>query len=296
MYDAQEPLDEGLVLVPPVYNVLLHLEAYQALQALLPRVEQQARHRLDDELVRLNKRNSRALGWFRRFVHQLKRLFSAERYVQRLYRGAASYERAGEAWRVIIGVTSAPDADAGYLAVETDFDTEVPMAYRGRPTINIVRRTVVRPDGRFETVVTARRPGGTLEPKRRGTQPLPASNPLARLSFEDENGRHIYYMTKSQISIGRQDGGVAGTDVALSTMPDVSREHAFIRHDAESGTFTIKDTSRYGLTVDGEPVPARVGGQEEHVDDWYPLPRKAEVGLADVIFITFEALQGGSQS
>jgi hypothetical protein len=33
MYDAQEPLDDGLVLVPPLYNVLLHMDAYQDLQS-----------------------------------------------------------------------------------------------------------------------------------------------------------------------------------------------------------------------------------------------------------------------
>jgi hypothetical protein len=106
----------------------------------------------------------------------------------------------------------------------------------------------------------------------------------ARLSFEDRKGRHIYYMTKPEISIGRLDGPDSAVDVPLDTLPDVSREHACIRYNEAEGTFAIRDLSRFGVTVNGQAI------QTLSEKDWHPLPDKAELGLADVLFITFEVL------
>jgi hypothetical protein len=289
MYDAQEPLDDGLVLVPPLYNVLLHMDAYQDLQSLLPRIRQQARKRLDDELAGLNKRRHvgrlrRALG---RVYHALQRLLFAERYLQRLQESEAHFERAGEAWQVDIGVTAALDADISYLVVETDFDAKMPVSsqYKGRPTINIQRRTMVRPDGRFETIVSVKRPtAGAATMRQLPVRAAHGIDTRARLSFEDRKGRHIYYMTKPEISIGRLDGPDSAVDVPLDTLPDVSREHACIRYNEAEGTFAIRDLSRFGVTVNGQAI------QTLSEKDWHPLPDKAELGLADVLFITFEVL------
>ncbi len=287
MYEAQEPLDEGLILVPPVFDVLLHPAAYQDLKSLLPRIRRQAKQRLDAELERLNRRGSEE-GFFRRVAHQVLRWFSAERYLRRTYGGAATYERAGAAWSIDIGVTAEPDAGIDYLAVETDFAAHAQAAFKGRPTVNIRRRTVVLPDGRFETVLTTDRPAPPLTP---GAHRLPVPRPappdaLARLTYEDETGRHVFYMTTSPIRLGRHDAG-NDVDLALHALPDVSREHARIRR-SERGGFAIKDVSRFGVTVDGEKI--HPGDREDERAGWHPLPPKAEIGLANVVFITFEAL------
>ncbi len=295
MYDAQEPLDEGLVLVPPVYDVLLHPEAYHALQSLLPRIKMQARKRLDDELAHLNRQHTddRA-GVVRRLLHRILRLFSAERYVQRMQAVAATYERAGERWAVDIGVTAEPEAGIDYLAVETDFAVEGAPVYKGRPTVNIRRRTMVLPDGRFETVLTADRPvpkrtvaGRPGDGGRPAVRVMAPPDALARLTYEDDTGRRTYYMTGPRLSIGRHDDA-AVADLTLHTLPDVSRVHVLIRLNTQTRTFSLKDVSRFGVTVDG--VKVHPGDPDDDRLGWNPLPADAEIGLANAVFIQFEAL------
>ncbi len=309
MIDAQEPLDEDLALVPAHYEVYIHPRAYQELQSLMPRIKEQVRKRLDDELERLNSRGRRRHGFFRRLVYPLIRLLFADRYTQQDV-GAGAYERSGEAWHVAFSVTAEPDAEIDCLMVESDFGMQKQLVYKGRPTINIRRRTTMLPDGRFETVISARRPtpvheqgrersrdaGRERSREQRGratyapTPAVPAADVLARLSYEDNSGRHIYYMRKKEIILGRHDDPAQALDVAFHTRPDVSREHLCIRHEPRSGTFAVKDLSQYGVTVNGKPLRPGPGDEREDHTLWHPLPRTAEIGLADIVFIHFEAL------
>ncbi|GIV57920.1 MAG: hypothetical protein KatS3mg042_0833 [Rhodothermaceae bacterium] len=294
MHAAREPLDEGLVLLPPVFDVLLHPEAYQDLQALLPRIKTQAKQRLDAELARLNQPPAR-FGPVHRLVQRLLRFFSAQHYLSGPTPGQATYERAGEAWSIEFGVTADPDADVDYLAVETDFAPQGGPVLKGRPTINIRRRTLVFPDGTMETTVTAARPGPPGAPARgrRTTRLLPLpppvtpANALARLTYEDDTGRHVVYMTRPHLCIGRYDHD-NDVDVMLHTLPDVSREHVLLRYDETTRRFMLKDVSRFGVTVDGEKV--HPGEKRDPNTGWHPLPDNAEIGLANAVFITFEAL------
>lgn len=302
LFDAQEPLDDGLVLVPARFEVYLHPEAYQDLRPLLPRVVAQVTRRLDAELARLNSRRAAGLGrFFKRLFAPIARLFSADRYLQRRDARPSTYERSGDAWLVDVGVTAEPDADLDYLVVESDFGLPRQATYKGRPTLNITRRTMRLPDGRFETVLSAKRPASgratqrTPPPARpraerttggSGGTPTGVSGVRARLSFEDNQGRHIYYMKKDQIVIGRLDEDAGSLDIALDTLSDVSREHLRIRHDARSGEFAVQDLSQFGATINGHKLSAGPDDRER----WHRLPRVAEIGLADIVFIQFEAL------
>lgn len=295
MIDAQEPLDDDLALIPANYEVYIHPRAYRELQSLMPRIKEQVDKRLDHELARLNSRRSGGQGFFKRAFFPLTRLLFADRYFQQDVR-PITYERAGEAWRVDFSVTAEPDAGVDYLVVESDFGLQKQPHYKGRPTINIRRRTTMQPDGRFETVISAERPRKGRVREQRGrptyapTPAAPATDVLARLSYEDSSGRHTYYMRKAHIVVGRQDDPPSALDVALRTRPDVSREHLRIRHDARSGEFAIKDLSQYGSTVDGRKLGSSLNENNEDLNVWHPLPRTAEIGLADIIFIQFEAL------
>ena len=323
MRDAHEPLDEDLALVPAHYEVYIHPRAYQELQSLMPRIKEQVRKRLDEELERLNSRRKGGQGFFRRLLGPLARLLFADRYFHQEI-GPSTYERSGDAWRVEFSVTAEPDAEIDYLMVESDFGMQKQPVYKGRPTINIRRRTTMLPDGRFETTISAKRPTparkqeaqrrtpspersreqgrtpgrerGREQSRQRGratyapTPAVPAADVLARLSYEDNSGRHIFYMRKEQIIIGRQDDPGSALDVAFQTRPDVSREHLCIRYDAHSGAFAVKDLSQYGSTLDGKVLPSSLGDDNEDLDRWHPLPRTAEIGLANIIFIQFEAL------
>ncbi|MCH8961309.1 MAG: FHA domain-containing protein [Bacteroidetes bacterium] len=295
MIDAQEPLDDDLALVPANYEVYIHPRAYQELQSLMPRIKEQVRKRLDQELDRLNSRRSGGQGLFKRLFFPLTRLLFADRYFQQDVR-PITYERSGETWYVDFSVTAEPDVEVDYLVVESDFGLQKQPKYKGRPTINIRRRTTMQPDGRFETVISAKRPrkGRVRERGARATYAptpaVPSTDVLARLSYEDNSGRHLYYMRKAQIVVGRQDDPTPALDVALHTRPDVSREHLHIRHDTRSGEFAVKDLSQYGSTVDGRKLASSLNENNEDLNVWHPLPRTAEIGLADIIFIQFEAL------
>lgn len=316
MIDAQEPLDENLALVPANYEVYIHPRAYQELKTLMPRIQQQVQRRLDDELNKLNSRRKGGPGLFKRLFFPITRLLFADRYFQQNVR-PITYERSGEAWHIDFSVTAEPDAEIDYLAVESDFGIQKQPAYKGRPTINIRRRTTMLPDGRFETVISAQRPtqerevGRSRERERRRepgrqktpapvrgggratyapTPAVPSPDVLARLSYEDNSGRHIFYMKKEEIVIGRYDDAAQNLDVALRTRPDVSRDHLRIRHDAHSGGFSAKDVSQYGVTIDGRKVKPSMGEDNKDLEVWHPLPASAEIGLANIIFIHFEAL------
>ena len=299
MFDSQEPLDEDLVLVPSVFDVLLHPKAFQELKVLMPRIKTQARKRMDEELEQLNRyRSIGSRGLLRRLLNPLLRLFFVDRYLQQTSNRPITYERAGDGWTIDFLVTANPSAETSYLAVETSFAEQAQPSFRGRPTITIRRRTTLLPDGRFETVLSSVSAGAKKEKRRssdlvstrRPTRTTSSTNVLARLSYEDNGGRHVYYMKKEQIIIGRRDDPAHYLDVALDTLPDVSREHARIRHDAASGNFLIKNVSRFGATVDGEKIEPSLNDDDEDVNTWHPLPHFAEIGLADAVFIHFEAL------
>ena len=316
MRDAHEPLDEDLALIPAHYEVYIHPRAYQELQSLMPRIKEQVRKRLDEELERLNSRRKGGQGFFKRLLGPLSRLLFADRYFHQEI-GPSTYERSGEAWRIAFSVTAEPDAEIDYLMVESDFGMQKQPVYKGRPTINIRRRTTMLPDGRFETVISAKRPtpvrkqdperSRTPGPERSREQgrtrsrqggratyaptpAVPAADVLARLSYEDNSGRHIFYMRKEQIVVGRQDDPGSALDVAFHTRPDVSREHLCIRYDAHKRAFAVKDLSQYGSTLDGKALPSSLDENNRDLDRWHPLPHTAEIGLANIIFIQFEAL------
>ena len=124
--------------------------------------------------------------------------------------------------------------------------------------------------------------------------PLPtavhaAPRALARISYEDDAGPHEYAVIKASVSIGR--GGVAyPVDVRITSSTDVSREHARIRHDAETGRFCLIDLSSLGTTVDGAPVPRGyddADGTKRETGVEVVLPPRARIGLANLVFLDF---------
>ena len=103
-------------------------------------------------------------------------------------------------------------------------------------------------------------------------------------------------MAKNQIVIGR-GGRDYWTDLKLDTLPDVSREHVRLRRDADSGEFFIKDLSRLGTSVNGERIPTSVeyvDGEKRDKNVEVKLPATARIGLADVVFLSFQASAAGS--
>jgi len=115
---------------------------------------------------------------------------------------------------------------------------------------------------------------------------------VAVIEYDDQGGHKTFRMTKNEIVVGR-GGRDYWTDVKLDTLADVSREHCRLRRDPESGRFFLKDLSRLGTTVNGEPVPSSVdfsSGEKRDLQVEAAVPAQARIGLAGVVFLEFRSL------
>jgi hypothetical protein len=108
----------------------------------------------------------------------------------------------------------------------------------------------------------------------------PADNIYAEIKYEDDSGPQLYLMTQNEIRIGR-GGDEVPVNLALYTNDEVSREHLRLRRDP-AGRFLILDKSMNGTWLNGKRL-AR--GMEE------VLPGKAQISVAEVITLNFEAKQ-----
>lgn len=127
-----------------------------------------------------------------------------------------------------------------------------------------------------KTTLTGREPSVTSQ--RRETR-LSPDRVYAELSYEDDTGPQQYWMTQNEVRVGR-GGGDQPMDLALYASDEVSREHLLLRRDPASGAFVIVDRSTNGTWVDGRRL--KKGAEEA-------LPARAEIKVADVITLIFEA-------
>jgi len=115
---------------------------------------------------------------------------------------------------------------------------------------------------------------------------------FARVSYEDRAGRHTHEVVKDSITIGR--GGIAyPVDIRVSSSEDVSREHARIRRDPQTGRFFLIDLSRLGTTLNGRHVPRgyeETDGARRENGAETPLPDRGRIGLADTLYLDFERI------
>src|SRR5579863_3798339 len=102
---------------------------------------------------------------------------------------------------------------------------------------------------------------------------------LAEIRYEDDSGPQIYHMLQDEISIGRGGDNVL-VNLALYTNDEVSREHLRVRRDPTRGGFLIVDNSMNGTWLNGKRLTR---GQEEK------LPAQAEIGVAEILTLYFEA-------
>jgi hypothetical protein len=79
-------------------------------------------------------------------------------------------------------------------------------------------------------------------------------------------------------------------DIRIVSSVDVSREHARIRRDRQTGRFYLIDLSSLGTTLNGRHVPRgyeeREGTKRETGVETL-LPDTARIGLADIVFLDF---------
>ena len=256
-------------LAPSRYTVYLSSAELTRLEGIIPRLQAEAARALDEELARHNRPS-----WLRRQAASLPWL------PDWAGRRRTPIENAAQRWHIeFLPDTDGDLASEGDIIVHSDLmlapDLELGVGERTR------RITTMRMGDHKTTrsqVVAAK--AAAPDGDRGGPG---AGRVLARLVFEDNLGRHEHDVVGAQTTIGR--GGLAfPVDVRVSTSEDVSREHARIRRDEQTGQFFLIDLSSLGTTLNGRHVPRGVEAETA-------LPRQARIGLADTVYLDFEQVQ-----
>src|SRR5579863_5291557 len=176
------------------------------------------------------------------------------------------YKIAGKDWAFEFFPDSEGVVPLGDVEIHSELNETPQPGYHGAKTTLLDREPSVG-------AITGRAGGARGETRQSGERVY------AEIRYEDDSGPQLFLMTQNEISIGRGGDG-ALVNLALYTNDEVSREHLRVRRDPAQGRFLIVDQSRNGTWLNGKRL-AR--GAEE------ALPARAEIGVAEVIQLLFEA-------
>jgi FHA domain len=259
MREGLEPL-RYTALPPAIYHVYLHPEDLDRLRGILPRVIEEARRALDEELETLNR------GSF------------AERLVKRPPEPKIAVPEGG--WQIQILENTEEEVKPGDIVIHSE------LGLPAKPEFGA---------GSMTKRIATRRMGGATSSSQTYQQGPPQSAAYAVIEYQDNSGRQTYRMTKDEIVVGR-GGRDYWTDLKLDTLPDVSREHFRLRRDPASGKFYLKDLSSLGTTINGQAAPSSVeivNGDRHDRNLETPVPDNARIGLAGVVFLDFRSTPNG---
>jgi pSer/pThr/pTyr-binding forkhead associated (FHA) protein len=254
-----EPLRYS-TLAPSRFTVYLHPTEHARLGDIIPILEEQTIRALAEELAKLNHRPASS-RWFDRIRKDRAPLI----------------DNAGGDWQVEFRPDPDGEMDEGDLLIDSE------IVLPGKPDLSVGERT-----RRITTIHTGRRTTTREHTASRPAQ-APAAPLFARVTYEDESGQQSREIAKDSVTIGR--GGIAyPVDIRIVSSPDVSREHARIRRDSQTGAFYLIDLSSLGTTLNGRHVPRgydeHEGGKRENGVETR-LPDSARIGLAELVFLDF---------
>ena len=274
-------------LLPCIFNIYLHADDYEQIVSIADFIRSEAKQALNEHLEELNGRGAapalmRKLGIGAGKQVEYKILepdwtmeFHPD-HEERLRRGDIEiYSELG----------SGPRADLGVGSMTT-FITRRPVeAEKPAPPAAAAASA--------EEPATAAPPAGLVpEPPASATSSRTERQVHAYIRYSDKAGEKTFPVTREQIVIGR-GGKSFWVDLKIDGPPDVSREHCRIRRDAGTRQFFIKDVSQFGTTVNGQAIPSSLersaAGEKVDRNVEAPLPARAQIGLADVVFLQFEA-------
>jgi len=152
----------------------------------------------------------------------------------------------------------------GDVEIHSELNDAAQPGYRGAKTTLIDR----------EPSVTSARVARDRVQTRRQSEKV-----FAEIRYKDDSGPQTFFVTQNEITIGR-GGDDLWVDLPLYTNDEVSREHVRLRRDPQTGSFAILDKSRNGTWLNGKRLPREAE---------QPLPDKAEIGVAEVLKLNFEA-------
>ena len=253
-----EPLKYS-TLAPSRYLVYVHHAEYARLEGIIPILQHEAIRALTEALDRLNRRSA------------------LQRARDRIIGGGrAPVQNAGIDWHIEF----LPDPDGDLK--EGDIVIYSELLLPAHPELGVgaqTRRITTQQSGSRRTTKAHLL---ALSPER-------SDRVFGRLVYDDDGGHHEEVIAKDSVTIGR--GGVAyPIDIRIASSPDVSREHARIRRDPESGRFFLVDLSTLGTTLDGRHVPRGFDdgdGTKRENGVETALPDRAKIGLAGVVFLEF---------
>jgi hypothetical protein len=260
-------------LCPTVYHVYLHPEDFQTIEGIVPRLVAELHQALTGDVERLNRRVARAGR------RALGRILQREEM--------APIDVSPDGWDVSITADQDGELARGHLGILSSLSMPAPASFAGTPTTRIVRSVV---SGGRRTSTTTDVPQITADRTRSGAASA-EPGARARLTYEDDQGRHEFTMQKDSLVVGR-GGSAAWVDVQVVTTAKVSREHVRIRREP-SGRFVIQDVSLWGTSVNGELLPPAVKTAEGVLQPGAErdLPLHARIHLAEAILIQFEAVR-----
>jgi pSer/pThr/pTyr-binding forkhead associated (FHA) protein len=181
-------------------------------------------------------------------------------------RGGArkQYRIAQNDWWIELFSDSEGAVPPGDVEIHSELNDVAQPGYRGAKTTLIDR----------EPSVTAARVAQDRAQTRRQPDKV-----FAEIRYQDDSGPQTFFVTQNEVSIGR-GGEDLWVDLPLYTNDEVSREHLRLRRNPSTGAFVIVDRSRNGTWLNGK----RLARDVEQT-----LPERAEIGIAEVLKLSFEA-------
>jgi hypothetical protein len=268
MREGLEPLHYS-TLAPSIFHVYLHQDDMDRLRGILPRIVEETRRALDGEVETLNRAS---LG---------ERLKVAKRNEPKI-------EAPEGGWQIRFLENTDDGVESGEIVIHSELALPAkPEFGSGSMTKRIATRRNVA--GGSTSYGEATRAVASTQTVAADTQAF------AVIEYEHHGVRKSFAVTKDQIVVGR-GGRDYWTDLKLETLPDVSREHFRLRRDPATGKFFLKDLSRLGTTINGEPAPSSieiVEGEKRDRNVEAPLPDQARIGLAGVVFLEFRNTPNG---
>ena len=268
MREGLEPL-HYCTLPPAIFHVYLHSSDIERLRGILPRIVDEAKRALDAELERLNRAS---LG---------ERFKLSKRSEPKIVAPEGG-------WQIRILEDTDDESAPGDVAISSE------LALPAKDEIgsgSMTKRIATR---RMSGVESTKQSYGASS-KVEAAPPAEASGTFAVIEYDDSTGHKTYRMSKDEIVVGR-GGRDYWTDIKLETLPDVSREHFRLRRDPASGQFFLKDLSQLGTTIDGAKAPSSIaieGGEKRDLNLEAPVPARARIGLAGVVFLEFRSTSNG---
>jgi hypothetical protein len=188
-------------IAPAVYHVYLHPDDFEAVEPIAARIVGQIQQALTAEVEKMNR------GLERPARRVFTRLLDREEL--------PAIELPAQGWQVYLRADRDGDLEPGQLGIVSTIAMPAPAEYAGTPTTRIVRSVVDA--GRRTSTTTdvqaiATPPAAPALSTASATSKGSDTRERAKLSYEDEQGPHVFIMRKDAVSIGR-GGSAAWVDV-----------------------------------------------------------------------------------